>query len=795
MKELVKFDEYYLVERIAIGGMAEVFKGISYGEEGFERVSAVKRVLPHIAEDREFIEMFIDEAKIAAQLQHPNIGQVYHLGQSDGKYFIAMEFISGQDLRIIFDRARSNQLQLDIGLCVYLVSEICEALDYAHRKTNARQEPMHLVHRDISPQNLVLGYDGSVKLIDFGIAKAEGKINQTQSGILKGKFSYMSPEQAHGHKIDARSDLFALAIVLYELLTLERCFLGQSDFSTIERIRQVEFIPPRKIRRDIPIALERILQKGLNKDVHQRYQSAADFQEALKRFVKNHQINMGKEYAQRFICQLFRSETQREQNRLQEFRQYAQQNIPLAQRAGGYQQQGKFKQNEILTGSYPKVKPRFALADKPKVSLSHQNQEYRRSYNPSIQPKSSMSPVSKLIILALIGLLAGGITAVMAWKELPQVGSIRVLTQYSEALDYVLYGERFKRQGKTPLWIQKLPVGDYRIQLTSPFYEMYTENFKIKPQQLNTLSIKLKSKDKITPLKITSQPEKVMISLNGITVGRTPLILPQEQGLYQIKAEKKGYQNEQRQIQLTKKVNIINFTLYPDYLQLHVTPSIDHAKIFLRPHNKSWRLLGTGPQNIQIKNQDHYALKVEVDGYKTQILYGLKSRVSHKDLWVDLIAKTSNSNLPKINEILNLKTTINNQNTMIESLGNSNNKQNSRTTSRTTSRKSYKYTKASTSRKDRSKIRKKKKRKETYKAVKKPVIPKVQTQPGLLKLVANPPAEVFIQGKSIGWTPLLNYKLSEGVHRITLKLENGESYQIKQSILAGRVSLRRWKKP
>ena len=183
MKNLVRFDEYYLIERIAVGGMAEVFKGVSYGAEGFERLSAVKRVLPHISEDREFIEMFVDEAKIAAQLHHPNIGQVFHLGQCEEKYFIAMEYISGQDLRAIFDRARLQNTYLSIGVVIHIIKEVCEALDYAHRKTNTNQEPMHLIHRDVSPQNIITSYDGSVKLIDFGIAKATGKINVNMDTI------------------------------------------------------------------------------------------------------------------------------------------------------------------------------------------------------------------------------------------------------------------------------------------------------------------------------------------------------------------------------------------------------------------------------------------------------------------------------------------------------------------------------------------------------------------------------------------------------------------------------------
>jgi eukaryotic-like serine/threonine-protein kinase len=328
LKAPVKFDEYYLIERVAVGGMAEVFKGVSYGAEGFERVSAVKRVLPHVAEDKDFIEMFIDEAQIAAQLQHPNIGQVYHLGQRDERYFIAMEFISGQDLRAIFDRARELQQPLDLAWCAYIIREVCGALEYAHLKRDSQQRPMHLIHRDVSPQNILVGYDGGVKLIDFGIAKASNKINKTQVGILKGKFSYMSPEQARGHQLDPRTDLFALAIVLYELITLERCFLGQTDFSTIERVRNIEYTSPRKIRRDIPAALEKIVQKGLSRDPNDRYQSASDFQEALTKFLQRHAPRFTRAQGHQYIQRLFRAEIEAEQLRFDEFRRYATEHIP-----------------------------------------------------------------------------------------------------------------------------------------------------------------------------------------------------------------------------------------------------------------------------------------------------------------------------------------------------------------------------------------------------------------------------------------------------------------------------------
>jgi serine/threonine protein kinase len=244
LRDPLKFGNYYLIERVNIGGMAEVFKGVSYGVEGFERLFAVKRVLPNISEDQEFIEMFIDEAKIAVQLNHANIGQIFELGNAENSYFIAMEFVQGKDLRALFDRVRKRNERIDIPMTCHIVKEVCEALEYAHNKKNERQEALNLVHRDVSPQNIIVSYDGEVKLIDFGIAKAAGKASKTQAGILKGKFGYMSPEQVRGRPIDRRSDIFSLGVVLFELLTLERCFQGESDFSTLEKVRNVDIRRP-----------------------------------------------------------------------------------------------------------------------------------------------------------------------------------------------------------------------------------------------------------------------------------------------------------------------------------------------------------------------------------------------------------------------------------------------------------------------------------------------------------------------------------------------------------------------
>jgi serine/threonine protein kinase len=281
----IPFGKYYLLERINVGGMAEVFKAKTVGVEGFERIVALKRILPSIAEDEEFITMFIDEAKIAVQLQHANIAQIFDLGKVEDSYFIALEYVNGRDLRGIFDDLRKRAQVMPVQQVCYLIMQLCEGLDYAHNKRDVQGRDLNLVHRDVSPQNVLIGYDGEVKLIDFGIAKAAGKASKTQAGILKGKFGYMSPEQVRGLPIDRRSDIFALGIVLYEMLTGERLFIGETDFSTLEKVRNVEIVPPSSFNSGIPEKLERIVLKALEKNVEDRYQNAIDLHDDLQLFM------------------------------------------------------------------------------------------------------------------------------------------------------------------------------------------------------------------------------------------------------------------------------------------------------------------------------------------------------------------------------------------------------------------------------------------------------------------------------------------------------------------------------
>ena len=279
------FGKYLLLERISVGGMAEVFKAKAFGVEGFEKIIAIKKILPSMAEDADFIQMFIDEAKICGQLNHANICQIFELGRIDDSHFIAMEYIWGKDLLQIQNRFRRSRKQMTVQMAAFIASKMCEGLDYAHRKKDATGKPLNIIHRDVSPQNVIVSYEGEVKVIDFGIAKAASRSSKTQAGVLKGKFGYMSPEQVGGKQLDQRADIFAIGTILYELLTSERLFLGDTDFATLEKVRNVAVPPPSKVNTTVPAELDRIIMKALAKETGDRYQWASEMHEDLQDFL------------------------------------------------------------------------------------------------------------------------------------------------------------------------------------------------------------------------------------------------------------------------------------------------------------------------------------------------------------------------------------------------------------------------------------------------------------------------------------------------------------------------------
>ncbi|MGF1469664.1 MAG: serine/threonine protein kinase [Sandaracinaceae bacterium] len=317
--EVTPFGKYLLLERIAVGGMAEVYTAKSFGIEGFEKTIAIKRILPAMAEDEDFIAMFIDEAKIAGRLTHANIAPIYELGKLGGSHYIAMEYVWGKDLLQIINRFRRMRRRMPPVMGAWIASRMLEGLDYAHRKRDADGHPMGIIHRDVSPQNILVSYEGQVKIIDFGIAKAVARHTRTQAGVLKGKFGYMSPEQVRGDPIDHRSDIFAASTCLHEMLTGERLFTGESDFSVLEKVRNARVHPPSQVREDMPAELEAILMRGLTREPDQRWPSAGEMQEALSRFIARSPLGFGTVDLNTWMRTAFAQELAKEKARLDRF--------------------------------------------------------------------------------------------------------------------------------------------------------------------------------------------------------------------------------------------------------------------------------------------------------------------------------------------------------------------------------------------------------------------------------------------------------------------------------------------
>ena len=288
-----RFGQYILVERITAGGMAEVFRAKTVGVGGFEKMLAIKRIHPKFSEEEKFIKMMVDEAKITVRLSHVNIAQVFDLGQIDGMYYIAMEYIDGRDLYKLIKRAHERGRPLPVEAAVFVAHELCAGLDYAHQKKDEHGRPLGIIHRDVSPQNVLISFEGQVKLVDFGIAKHSIRSRETEAGIIKGKFSYMSPEQAWGDPIDHRSDVFSTGIVLYEALTGTMVYSESDELRLLDRNRKAEIPPPRRLRADIPEELDAIVMRALHKKAEGRYQTAQEFQNALARFLYTRTVGYG----------------------------------------------------------------------------------------------------------------------------------------------------------------------------------------------------------------------------------------------------------------------------------------------------------------------------------------------------------------------------------------------------------------------------------------------------------------------------------------------------------------------
>ena len=289
IKKMDRIGPYLLHQKVARGGMAELFLADYMRRDGFKRRVAIKRILPHLAGNQNFIKMFTREARVAALLQHPNVVQIFDYGKIENAYFIAMEYIDGKNLGEILAALKHG---LPVNQAVFIISHICKGLDYSHTKQDDKTgESLHIIHRDISPQNLLISYQGEVKISDFGISKARSEPSLTQAGVVKGKMAYLSPEQALGDPVDNRADIYALGLVFHETLTGKRVYRFSSDIEALQRIPKIDIEPVKNIVANLPDELNRIVMKCLEKQKELRYQSASDLYSDLTAFKKELKIS------------------------------------------------------------------------------------------------------------------------------------------------------------------------------------------------------------------------------------------------------------------------------------------------------------------------------------------------------------------------------------------------------------------------------------------------------------------------------------------------------------------------
>ena len=556
-----RFGQYILLEKVGTGGMAELFKAKKIGIEGFERVLAIKRILPHLCSDEEFIDMFIAEAKLVARLSHKNIAQVYDFGKIGQNYFIAMEYIRGKDLRGIFKRCEEKNIKLPVALAVFIAKEVSSALSYAHRQKDSMGRNLNIIHRDVSPQNILVSYEGEVKVVDFGIAKAETQ-SHTKTGTIKGKLAYMSPEQAWGNPIDHRSDIFSLGIVIYEMITGKRLFKGTTEIKTLEMVREAkaETFSPSLVA-VIPSELESIVMKALSKDVKSRYQDASDMERYLGSVLFELSSAAPGSILKKLMNDMFRDEIEAENRTVAED----------ATRSIKYE-------NRVVSI------PKESKENKPQVQLERKPQPVKKSFS------YVLSGAALIFVLVAVFLIWPNITGEKRTSSLipaEQVSNMadqkkpvpeateqqaplsqeqvahpgqqnqkeesreskeetttkapREAVNGSMTINAIPWAEIYineKHYGTTPKTIQTLKAGDYRVRLENPNYDVWTTKVAVRDGKTSGISHKFEGSGKI----IVNAVPWGNVYLDGVLNGQTPITIQNIPArAHEIKVSREGY--------------------------------------------------------------------------------------------------------------------------------------------------------------------------------------------------------------------------------------------------------------
>lgn len=598
------YGKYIILNRLAIGGMAEVFFAKSYGVRGFQRLLVIKRILPNLSKDEEFVEMFIDEAKISVELNHSNICQVTDLGKIDGNYFIAMEYVNGKDLRAILKKSHVLQKPIPPEYSIYIMSEVLKGLDYAHKREDTiTGRSFSVVHRDISPQNVMVSYQGDVKIVDFGIAKTEFKLHRTQAGVLKGKFAYMSPEQAMGLELDARTDIFSASILLYEMLSGDRLFLGGTDFETLENIKMCKVPPLSKTLGNIPEELDNIVLRGLKKNADDRWESAGDMQVALTKLLYSNYPDFHPDQISGFLQTLFRDEIASENNALKgALEKISDEQIQKAEKASAMDQENH-GHNTILSPS----SARMSGITRPSLLAKLNIDQW--------------SPLGKgAALFALAFVLYFALKALLVSTPAPTPTATNTTSQPSQLTyeitstpDQAWISLNGERKGLTPLSIV-LPTNTfYDVEITKDGFLPLKQELQTTPNQTQIAYTLTKETPTLGNLRIQTQPEGAKIFIDNEDTGKnTPATIENlsMQQTFKVVLQKEGYRSVSQNVLIKEVQNSLDLTLekITATLKVHTVPA--NATILIDGQQRGSTIDGLKPNQT-------YTVTVSKKGYET----------------------------------------------------------------------------------------------------------------------------------------------------------------------------------
>ncbi len=564
--------QYQLIEKIAQGGMAEIFRGKALDAHGIEKPVVIKRILPHIAASPEFVKMLIDEAKIAVMLTHGNIAHVYDLGKVADDYFIVMEYVEGKTISQMMKRLQTRGLMMPTPVAVALCIEVANGLDFMHRKTDEFGNPLNIIHRDISPQNLILSNSGTVKIIDFGIAKAKSKISTTDSGVVKGKFAYMSPEHADGESLDQRTDIFSLGIILHELLTGQRLFKGKNNRETVRNVKRGRISPPSELRDGMNAQLDGIVLRALERNREKRYQTAFAFQQDLTRFLVEFYPSFSSKDLVKILKELFPEEEVSEKKKIVNSQKTVKEHLPEEEETKIARTESlRLRLDMIDLYSPPKITPpapkplvEAEPTPLPVVALPPEPEE--ESPLPPVKKKQPLIAWQKKYIYsataALLIITVGIVIHRLYPKGLPRrhedpvaitqfVPPPRLVTQQpvtgSIQINSIPPGARLflddqETDQVTPTQLTGLAIGTVKkVGLLLGQYRFWEGTITVTNATPTTLNIPLEMN--FGGLEIQSIPSGASVSLNGQMIGSTPFRLAQvpPETTYQIQLTLPGY--------------------------------------------------------------------------------------------------------------------------------------------------------------------------------------------------------------------------------------------------------------